>query len=412
MTPPRNGGSQAQVAQIESGLPNGALLRLALSLARHGLAQLSTWLPLRIVLAWLVSRSLALGVALAATEQASNPSNPLDAHGLVGRATRVLWMWDGGWYHRIATVGYAHADGTASSAVAFFPLYPLTVKGLSALLHLPDVVTGPLLSTLCALAAGALLYRLVQTQLDQERAYWAVLFLFFAPSSIHLGAYYTESFFLSLSLACYLCGIERRWWGVAVFGALATATRPTGILLSLAVLLNYWQAHAWKGTSLRRILWPHLAIGASALGALTYAAYLEVKFGSAAVYLQAQQTEWPRRFRVGNFFRMIFDVETLTSYSMETLLQGFLPTMLALTGAVWLLHRRRFGDALLVCGSLFLSIGGGTFEGTQRYLLSLFPLYGLLASIPSPAARALVLATSAVVMGYWSALFGGQWHFT
>ncbi|HKO93717.1 MAG TPA: hypothetical protein VJU61_21335, partial [Polyangiaceae bacterium] len=249
-------------------------------------------------------------------------------------------------------------------------------------------------------------------QLDEERAHWAVLFFFFAPSSIHLGAYYTESFFLSLSLACYLCAARQRWWGVALFGALATATRPTGVLLSLAVLLNYWLGREWQGKPRRALLWPHLAVAASALGALSYAAYLHVAFGSTRVYLEAQQTAWPRRFHPATFFRKIFDLEALTSVSIETLLQGFLPTMLGLLGTLWLLHRRRFGDALIVFGTLLLAVGGGTFESTQRYMLSLFPLYGLLAAIPSPSTRALLLAASAAVMGYWSALFGGGWHFT
>jgi hypothetical protein len=364
------------------------------------------------VLAWLVSRCLAVAVALAASEQAGSPDKAYAAQSLSERITTLLWTWDGGWYHRIATQGYAEGDGTASPAVAFFPLYPLTVKGLSGLLQVPDSFMGPALATLCALAAGALLYRLVQTEMDEEAAYWAVLFLFFAPSSIHLGAYYTESFFLSLSLACYLCGVERRWWGVALFGALATATRPTGFVLCLAVLVNYWQAGDWRGKTARALLWPHLAIAASSLGALSYAAYLQFKFGGIGVFFRAQQAGWLRHFEPGAFFRMIFDVGTLTSLSVETLLQGFVPTMLGLLGVVWLLHRRRYGEATLVFGTLFLAVGGGSFESTQRFVLTLFPLYGLLATIPSLAARGIVLAASAVTMGYWSTLFGGGWHFT
>ena len=54
----------------------------------------------------------------------------------------------------------------------------------------------------------------------------------------------------------------------------------------------------------------------------------------------------------------------------------------------------------------------GTFEGTQRYVLTLFPLYGWLADAPGREARAVLLAVSAALMGYWSALFGGGWHFT
>ncbi len=349
---------------------------------------------------------------LAASDQAANRERPLDAGGLMQRLSESLSRWDGGWYRAIVNSGYTNPDGTASSAVAFFPGFPLAVRWLSSALGLPDVHVGPAFSALCALIAGVLLYRVVKEQHGGEAPLWAVLFLFFAPSSIHLGAYYAESFFLALSLGCYSCAMHKRWWGVAILGAMATATRPTGFLLSAAILVNYWQDGSWKGQTPGAIIRPHVAIAMSALGALTYAGYLAHTFGSVGVYLRAQQTEWPRRFQLSTFFRMITDVESLTSASLQTMLQGFVPTMLAVIGTFWLLHLRRVGDAILVFGAIFLAVGGGTFESAQRYLLTLFPLYILLAMIPGLAVRCVVLAASATLMGYWSALFGGGWHFT
>jgi len=81
----------------------------------------------------------------------------------------------------------------------------------------------------------------VARQADNTSAYFATLFLFFAPSSIHLSAYYTESLFLLLSIGAYLAAARERWLAVALLGALASATRATGFLLSLALFVNYWR---------------------------------------------------------------------------------------------------------------------------------------------------------------------------
>ncbi|MEY4545594.1 MAG: hypothetical protein RL685_1789 [Pseudomonadota bacterium] len=352
-----------------------------------------------------------MGVAVAASEQMPNPRAGTGFDGLVTRLTETLARWDGGWYRAIVHHGYANPDGTAAPCVAFFPGFPLLVRGLSRVLGVPDLIIAPCVSNLCALAAGIVFFKLVASQADTSSAYFATLFLFFAPSSIHLSAYYTESLFLLLSIGAYLAAARERWLLVAFLGALASATRATGFLLSLALFINYWQ-----GRGLRRPFsdawWPNAAIALTGTGAVGYALYLKLAFGSLGVYFKAQATEWPRRFAAGTFFRMLSDVSSLTQASVETLLQGFLPSMVALIGGVWLLHRRRLGDAVLVLGSLFLALGGGTFESTQRYLLALFPLYLLPATLPRLELRAILLAASAVLMGYWSALFGGGWHFT
>ncbi|HEU4577095.1 MAG TPA: mannosyltransferase family protein [Polyangiaceae bacterium] len=352
-----------------------------------------------------------MAVAVAASEQMPNPRAHLGFNGLLTRLTETLARWDGGWYRSIVEHGYADPSGHASPSVAFFPGFPMLVRGLSQLSGVPDLIVAPCLSNLCALLAALLFFQLIASERDETSGYFAALFLLFAPCSIHLSAYYTESLFLLLSIGAYWAASRERWLVVAVLGAFASATRATGFLLSLALFLNYWQQRG-LGRPLRDALWPNLAIALTGVGALGYALYLHLTFGSLSVYFRAQATEWPRRFGAGTFFRMLGDVDALVHSSVETLLQGFLPSMVALIGGIWLLHRRRLGDAALVLGSLYLALGGGTFESTQRYLLSLFPLYVLPATWRGIELRAILLAASAVLMGYWSALFGGGWHFT
>ena len=41
--------------------------------------------------------------------------------------------WDGGWYTKIATLGYSYANDGQQHSVAFYPLFPLLIRGLMAL---------------------------------------------------------------------------------------------------------------------------------------------------------------------------------------------------------------------------------------------------------------------------------------
>src|ERR1051325_11451297 len=85
----------------------------------------------------------AFGVALAAMAANTSPH-------------RILTVWDGRWYEKIALHGYPvtvpQADfyaGTgrqAQTAVAFFPLYPLLVRGLARVLPGGADVAGVVLS--------------------------------------------------------------------------------------------------------------------------------------------------------------------------------------------------------------------------------------------------------------------------
>jgi hypothetical protein len=49
----------------------------------------------------------------------------------------MLSRWDAGWYVEIARDGYRYEPGVPSNA-AFFPLYPLLIRAVHALLLLPE----------------------------------------------------------------------------------------------------------------------------------------------------------------------------------------------------------------------------------------------------------------------------------
>jgi hypothetical protein len=175
--------------------------------------------------------------------------------------------WDSAWYLVIAHYGYHPELGAYTSARdAFFPLYPLGLRALSDL-GLQPILAGVLFSLAAfALAlygihrlstlelAGArwaestgqeetcrarLIARVGRAGGEGEVARLAVLVMALSPMAFYFSAVYSESLYLALSVGLFWCARQGRWAWVGVLGALATATRSTGIVLLVPALMLY-----------------------------------------------------------------------------------------------------------------------------------------------------------------------------
>ena len=154
--------------------------------------------------------------------------------------------WDSAWYLVIAHFGYHPELGSYTSARdAFFPLYPLGLRLLSDLG--PQAVLAGVLFSLAAFAAALYcLHRLTTLELARSGrpgsgaiAGLAVLVTALAPMAFYFSAVYSESLYLALSVGLFWCARQGRWAWVGVLGALAAATRSTGIVLALPALMLY-----------------------------------------------------------------------------------------------------------------------------------------------------------------------------
>ncbi len=95
-------------------------------------------------------------------------------------------------------------------SMVFYPLFPWTIRLVAVVLN-DYLVSAFLISTMASIAAGILLYRLVQLDFSQATASLAVWFLFIFPTSYFLHIGYTESLFLMLTLGCVLAARTGRW---------------------------------------------------------------------------------------------------------------------------------------------------------------------------------------------------------
>lgn len=154
--------------------------------------------------------------------------------------------WDSAWYLVIAHYGYRPELGAYTSARdAFFPLYPLGLHALSGL-GLQAVLAGVLFSLAAFVLALYCLHRLTTLELagsgragSGDIAGLAVLVTALAPMAFYFSAVYSESLYLALSVGLFLCARRGRWAWVGVLGALAVATRSTGLVLLAPALMLY-----------------------------------------------------------------------------------------------------------------------------------------------------------------------------
>src|SRR5262249_1377480 len=152
---------------------------------------------------------------------------------------------------------------------------------------------------------------LVEREYGRQVALRALIALAVFPSSLFLAAAYAESLFLLLSLATFLALRRQRWLTAGVFTALATLTRPVGILLLAPLAVEIGMAYkpqtaqilaghvSWKGASLVRTLRGVLPriVGALALPVLAlggYFAYLAIHFNSFFAATNAEAAGWGR----------------------------------------------------------------------------------------------------------------------
>ena len=140
--------------------------------------------------------------------------------------------WDSVWYLEIAQYGYDLPD-----RAAFFPLYPAVVA-LAAPLTTP-LLAGLVVSCGCALGGMYLLHRLVELDFGVDTARAVILIVAWFPSAVVLSAVYSEGLFLLLSVGAIYAARLGRWPAAALAAGLAAATRSSGVLLMLPLVIMY-----------------------------------------------------------------------------------------------------------------------------------------------------------------------------
>lgn len=144
--------------------------------------------------------------------------------------------WDGQQYLSISQIGHT------GYKVAFFPLYPLLIR-LFSLTGVSNLWAGLILANLFTLLAIFFLYKLAILDYSAEVTKKIILSLLIFPTSFFLGAVYTESLFLLLSLSAFYYARKNYWLIAFLLAGLTAVTRLVGIAVIIAVLFEYYFNH-------------------------------------------------------------------------------------------------------------------------------------------------------------------------
>lgn len=338
------------------------------------------------------------------------------AHGLTPGWHNVFTAWerlDGLWFLRIAASGYRTTDASA----AFFPLYPLAIRGVSWLIGGHPFAAALLVSNGAFLGALLMLFVLTRTELSDEAARKAVLYAAVFPTALFFFAPYSESPFLLLVLVSFWGARRRRWAVAGAAGALAALTRNLGVLLAPALAVEaIHQALAGR----RRTV-PVAGLAASAgpiVGLAGYLGYWRLRSGDWLAPLH-QQANWQRHLTnplltIGRGTRQAF--QFLGVYAGGYHLLDWLIAAAALALGALALVRFRPAYGLFVAASLLVPLGsvfpGRTLIAYSRYVLPIFPLYWALARLTerSRVRQELAVAVSAALLGLMTLLFV-NWYY-
>src|SRR5580765_6011780 len=100
----------------------------------------------------------------------------------VGWAIDVWERWDSGWFLGIASHGYSDP----SHSTAFFPAYPLLVRGLGWLFLGHHLLAGVIVSLAASAVAFVLLWKLTLALTEELSANRTVLYLAIFPTTLFL----------------------------------------------------------------------------------------------------------------------------------------------------------------------------------------------------------------------------------
>ena len=182
--------------------------------------------PIRIIIAVLCARIFTVILAYVFAMLFTK------CHGSIFNTLEVIWNKpgiDAEYYFQIAENWYI-TETSQMYNIVFLPLYPILIR-LFNLLFNNSFISASLINTICSCAASVVLYRLALMDTGRRSAKFAVVFAFAIPSAIFFIAPLGEALFLLLSASTLLALRKRRFPLAALFGALASFSRLSGILL-------------------------------------------------------------------------------------------------------------------------------------------------------------------------------------
>lgn len=142
-------------------------------------------------------------------------------------------LWDSTHLLSVAEFGYT------INRTPFFPLYPILIRTLS-LTGLSFFWSGFLIAQISTIIAMFFLYKLVLIDFEEQVAKKTVVLLLIFPTSFYLGALYSESLFLALSISAFYFARKKNWLLASVLAGFSAVTRLIGVAVITGIFAEYF----------------------------------------------------------------------------------------------------------------------------------------------------------------------------
>jgi hypothetical protein len=233
-----------------------------------------------------------------------------------------------------------------------------------------------------------LLHRLTALELDTAAAERAIYYLVAFPTAYFLAAGYNHSLFLVLVLGCLYAMRRGHWWLAGGIGALAGATRSTGLLLMVPFAYEYLRQRGWRG-----IRADMAALALVPVGMVAYCWYTWHTLGDFLAFSTAQAywrraPDWPGHTLLLGIRTMV-RTPLLNGYEID-LDVGLTVIVLALLGlglvGPWKLRRDQrylllYGVPAALLPLFFPRLDNNPMLSMSRLLLDVVPVFLVLAKM-------------------------------
>ena len=299
------------------------------------------------------------------------PGTPL------GLITGVLTQWDGLWYLEIVRSGYPRSippDITyfqLEARAAFFPLYPLLVRGFDRILPGGDTLAALAVTTALGIVAVILVGVLARRLYGNDVAERAMVLFAVFPGSFVLSYAYAEALLIVLAAACLWFLLDERWLLAGVTAALATATRPNGVALiaacAVASFLAIRRSRDW---------WSLVAPLLAPIGFVAFQLFLAAHTGESWPWFRVQREAW----REGTSFGVTAISNTLSflGHPLASPTDALTAASLAaLVLGLWCLWRKHLPWPMVayIAVVIALMLLPATVTARPRFLFTAFPLF-------------------------------------
>ena len=324
-----------------------------------------------------------------------------------GVRSRLL-AWDGGHFVRVAQEGYPHGytynelGELVGNGLAFFPAYPLLVRGVHYVTTL-DYDTSALVVSWLAGGVAAILVYALGSRLYDARVGLAFAALFCTqPMSLVLSMAYSEALFVTFVAGMMLAAHRQSWLVAGALGLGAALTRPTGAAAAIALAVAAVLALRAGGVPKWK---PIVAALVALAGVPGYLIWVALRVGNPNAWFDIQTAGWGTTFDFGeSTFRFVRDGLRAGDGWVQVSVAWMVIAVVVVAGvAIW----QRVWPPLIVYGliALVLVLGqAGYYHSKPRLLVPV-----LLILVPLAVAIGRAKAhTAALVLASYGAF--GLWY--